>query len=649
MMTEVRVVAFETNRPTNGLAQQFRQASQVIALLVAALGIVVLCGWAFSLPALTRIQPAFQSMKANTALCFVLLGAGSWLAHTHERFRRILGVLVVVIAAATLAEYALNVDLGIDQLIFRDSQTSSLSAYPGRMAIATAICFVLLGLAVTFWEIRKLKLLLRAMVAACLALSIIEVCGYLYGVTSLYSIPSFSSVAVHTAAGFFAASLTYFLACPDEGLVSIAARHSTSGLFVRTLLPANIGVLVLIGWLSVLGRRANLYDAPFGVALQVLGSIGCLTALTFVIARSMNRLEREHSRDEEKIRDSEERMRLAHQVTRMGAFDWNIRTGVNSWSPELEVLYGLTPGSFGKTLSAFEDLVHPDDRARVRHLIELCLKNGRVEDAEWRTVWPDGSVHWLAGRSQLFTDSLGEPLRLVGIVSDITERKRSEEVAADISRKLIEAQEQERTRIARELHDDITQRLALLAVEMDRLTQKLTPSPELRQLIVHAHERIHEIAKDLQSLSHRLHSSKLEYLGLAAAANSFCRELSEKNHVSINFSHAGIPRTIPNEVSLCLFRVMQEALQNAVKHSGVKEFTVDLHRASDAIELTVTDNGRGFEEQDAFTGEGIGLISMRERLQLVHGELSIRSHRKVGTTIHARVPLEASVAQALAG
>ena len=637
-MAKVRVVASQNNPPAiGGLSHQFRQASQVIAILVATLGIVVLCGWAFGIPTLTYIQPAFQSMKVNTALSFLLLGAGLWLAHNDDqkRIRCILGLFVVAIACAALAEYALNVSLGIDQLLFRDTRTS---AYPGRMALPTAISFLFLGLAVTFLGIKKAIALRRALVTASFALSLVALCGYLYGVKSLYSITSFSTMAVHTAAGLLAASLAYFLARPDEGLVSIAANGRNSGLLVRTLLPAIIGVPILIGWLRMLGQRANLYDTPFGVALQVLGSIGCLAALTVLIARSMNRLESEHSRAEQKIRDSEERMRLAHQVARMGAFEWNIQTGVNLWSPELEALYGLAPGSSGKTLSAFENLVHPDDRARVRQLMDLCLKNRRAEDGEWRTVWPDGSVHWLAGRSQLFTDGLGEPLRLIGIVSDITERKRAEEVLSDMSRKLLEAHEQERTRIARELHDDINQRLALFAVELETLLKEHVDMGEVLHRVPEIRDQIVELSADVQALSHELHPSKLEYLGAVAGIKSWCKEFSERQKVQIAFHSAEIPRFLPREISLCLFRVLQESVHNAAKHSGANTIEVRLQADPGEIRLIIRDSGRGFDVNAAMQGHGLGLTSMQERVRLVNGNIVIQSTPMVGTTIDVRVP-----------
>jgi signal transduction histidine kinase len=150
-----------------------------------------------------------------------------------------------------------------------------------------------------------------------------------------------------------------------------------------------------------------------------------------------------------------------------------------------------------------------------------------------------------------------------------------------------------------------------------------------------------DIAVDVQSLSHGLHSSKLEYLGIAAAMRAFCHEFSVQQNGEVVFAHDEVPRTLPKEISLCLFRVLQEALQNAVKHSGLRHFDVELRYASDAIDLTVRDSGSGFDVQQAMKTRGLGLISMAERVKLVDGQLSVDSQPNRGTTIHARVPLSA--------
>jgi len=236
----------------------------------------------------------------------------------------------------------------------------------------------------------------------------------------------------------------------------------------------------------------------------------------------------------------------------------------------------------------------------------------------------------------------------IGSCIDVTDRKLAEEALANVSQRLIEAHEEERTWIGRELHDDINQRLALLAIELDQWRKESSQNAHLSDRFRHAQNRITEIATDVQALSHRLHSSKLDYLGIATAAESFCKELSEKAKVEIAFSHAEVPSTLPKEVSLCLFRVMQEAVQNAVKYSGVQIVEVDLHGTLDSIELKIVDTGRGFEEHETLSRKGLGLISMRERLQIVHGELQVQSKPGAGTTIYARVPLKTREYRALA-
>jgi PAS domain S-box-containing protein len=611
---------------------------------------------------------------------------------------------------------------------------------------------------------------------------------------------------------------------------------------------------------------------------------------------------------EEAVRASEERLRLAQQIAHVGSFEWNIRTGVNTWTPELEAMYGLQPGAFTGTQTAFENLVHPDDRAGVMNLVNRALKTGQPTEGEWRVVWADGSVHWIAGRWQVFLDASGEPSKMIGVnldvterkladearleinrtlvaqaallqareellrvfvknvpaavamldrdmrylqvsdrwctdylpgrtqilgrshyeifpdmperwkdvhrrglqgetlradedrwdgqdgphwarwevrpwknpdgtvggililaeditrrkqmqealregeeklrllldstaeaiygidlehrctfcnpaclrtlgyehvdevlgknmhdlihhtrmdgtlvpaeecrihhfltgegvhaedelfwrangtgfpveywsypqwkgqevvgavvaFTDITERKLAEAALANVSRKLIEAQEQERTRIGRELHDDIGQRLAMLAVELQQLQENSLILPDVRSRMGELQQHTSAIAADIQSLSHELHSAKLQYLGIGAAMRSFCREFGEQQKVEIDFQTYDLPSPVPPDTALCFFRVLQEALHNSAKHSGVRHFEVRLWGTSDEVHLTVRDSGAGFDREAAKMSQGLGLVSMEERLKLVNGTLSIDSQLKRGTTIHARVPI----------
>jgi signal transduction histidine kinase len=220
------------------------------------------------------------------------------------------------------------------------------------------------------------------------------------------------------------------------------------------------------------------------------------------------------------------------------------------------------------------------------------------------------------------------------------ERLLSEASVEKLAGRLIRAEEEERARIARELQDDIYQQLVMVSINLDQLRQSLPKSTaEITQKISEAREQLGAVGNDIHALSQRLHPAKLKYLGFAAAAAGFCKELSNRQKVKIDFQCAGIATELPEEIALCLYRVLQEALQNATKHSGTGHFEVSLCGESNEIQLTVRDWGIGFDPAVVMKGRGLGLTRMKERLKLVDGELSVESQHQHGTKIHARVPL----------
>ena len=273
------------------------------------------------------------------------------------------------------------------------------------------------------------------------------------------------------------------------------------------------------------------------------------------------------------------------------------------------------------------------------------LAKGNVRDLEVRVRGKDGQVRTALASAEVIEVN-GEPCAL-SVVADISERKEAEEVISSFGRKLIEAQEVERTRIARELHDDINQRLAMVAVNLKTVKQELSHSEvKVSQRIDQVCAYVSGLESDVQALSHRLHSSKLEYLGLEAAASGFCREISVQQNLKIEFHSESVPESLPNDVSLCLFRILQEALHNGIKYSGVREFQVTLKGIWNEVQLIVRDSGIGFDPNNASHFNGLGLISMKERVRLVKGQLSIDSNPQDGTTILARVPLDSRAGSA---
>jgi PAS domain S-box-containing protein len=285
--------------------------------------------------------------------------------------------------------------------------------------------------------------------------------------------------------------------------------------------------------------------------------------------------------------------------------------------------------------------VHPEDLKRCLDTYIQAFDRREQFKMEYRLRRYDGEYRWMLDIGVPRFEADYSFAGYIGSCIDISDRKLAEQVLTTVNRRLIEAQERERSRIARELHDDMGQRLALLAVALQQIRLSLPHSAaKVSSRIQELLKDVSEIATDIQALSHELHSSKLEYLGVVAAMRAFCNEFSKQQDVEVAFKSHGLSTRLPSpEISLSLYRVLQEALHNAAKHSGGRQFEVQLWARPDQIHLTVSDSGVGFDVPAVKANGGLGLTSMQERLKLINGELSIESKPKVGTTVHASAPL----------
>ena len=233
------------------------------------------------------------------------------------------------------------------------------------------------------------------------------------------------------------------------------------------------------------------------------------------------------------------------------------------------------------------------------------------------------------------------PEMLRGSIFDTTERIEFENTLRDLSRRFITVQEEERKRIGRELHDDLSQRMALVSIDLEQLSQTASNHHGgLEGSLRDIQQRAQEIAADIHRISHKLHPSKLYHLGLVPALESFCRELSRSREIQVNFTRNVSALWLHQDKSLCIFRVAQEALQNAAKHSGASEINISLIRGADAVELTVSDRGSGFDANSRKMKEGLGLTSMRERVRVVYGRMQVHSKPSDGCRIEVSVPID---------
>jgi PAS domain S-box-containing protein len=472
------------------------------------------------------------------------------------------------------------------------------------------------------------------------------------------------------------------------------------------------------------------------------------------------------------LRKSEERLRVAAEVGRMYAWEWDPATDSVLRSAECAGILGLDDATGAGVAKDYFDLVHPDDRAKLWKLATSLTPENPEYRTEYRRFRTDGKLLWLQESGHGTFDKTGKMIRLIGMTADVTERKEAEEklraseersrrlvlsspvativtigsehrnetvndkftklfgysnedvpgvaewwpvaypdeayrekirtewearVAEAVRKRseitpleakvrckdgsdryiefhfaalgdmnlvsfvdvterklaqeelekiggrLIAAQEAESARIARELHDDFSQRLTLQGIGLARLLKSLPESDEeARSKVQELLKRNQEISIDMHTLSHQLHSSKLEHVGLVSALMGLCEELSSKFKIQVEFSDRGVSSEIPKHVALCLFRITQEALGNVAKHSKAKEARVEVSGTDNEIRLRIVDAGVGFDPALHSANTGIGLVGMRERLRLVGGTLTVQSEPARGTEILAEVPFSAS-------
>jgi PAS domain S-box-containing protein len=340
------------------------------------------------------------------------------------------------------------------------------------------------------------------------------------------------------------------------------------------------------------------------------------------------------------LRESEKRFRVMADTTPSLVWMCDPQGKITYLNERRIAFTGPDPkAGYGDTWAAY---VHPDDLKDVLDTLSQALRNRQPFSREYRLRRGDGAYRWIFDVASPRLNGDGSFGGFIGSAIDTTDQKLAQRALERVSGQLIEAQEKERSRIARDLHDDICQRLALLSMELAQTSRSSGGSPEaLKKSLDDLQKHCSEIACDVQSLSHQLHSAKLDHLGIVAAIRGFCVEFSKQHQVDIEFSERNVPDDLPKDVSLSLFRVAQEALHNAVKYSGVSQFAVELSGMKDAVRLVVSDAGAGFDVGEAKKNGGLGLLSMQERIHLVHGSFLVESKPWQGTRIMAAVPLVA--------
>lgn len=352
----------------------------------------------------------------------------------------------------------------------------------------------------------------------------------------------------------------------------------------------------------------------------------------------------EHVRARAALQESEERFRLLAEVTNDAIWDWNLITDQLWWNEGFETLFGYRRDEIEKTIDSWYNRVHPAERSRVISGIHRVIDGGGTTwSDEYRFLCKDGNYAYVLDRGTVIRNTAGKGVRMVGGMRDLTERSHAEEAAQAFPAELLRAQDEERRRIARELHDSTAQELAVVAMNLGRLEEWIEGrDPWAENLLADSLAVLTKGNRDLRTLAHLLHPPMLEELGLIGALRDYVAGFSARSGIRVELEAPADFDRCSSEIETALFRVVQESLSNVHRHSGSEAAFVKLLRDRDVIELTIADRGKGLPD-GLLTGTaeearvGVGISGMRQRIVQLQGRLEITSDHR-GTAVLAVLP-----------
>jgi PAS domain S-box-containing protein len=340
---------------------------------------------------------------------------------------------------------------------------------------------------------------------------------------------------------------------------------------------------------------------------------------------------------EQALREQRTLLAEAQKLAGLGSWEWDPASGRVTWSDEMYAIYGVEPERFRPSFEGYLERIHPEDRARAAATVALALMDNRAFSMDERIVRPDGAVRQLRSHGEVVRDESGRPIKMVGACMDVTEQRKAEAALRALTRRLVQAEENERRRIARELHDRVGQNLSALNINLDILLGRLQDGA-LRRRLEDSLKLVDATLQSIENVMADLRPALLDEYGLAAALAWYGEEYSQRTGIRVGVEAGEAGRQLRPEAAVALFRIAQEALNNAAKHSSAKTVTMGLEEDGGELTLSVRDDGKGFDPAAAPRGRW-GMTTMRERAEAAGGAFSIHSSPGNGTTVRARVPL----------
>ncbi len=605
------------------------QVPSAAGCAVVTLALFALLGWILGDPIRHNLAFGIAAMKANSAVAMFFVGLA--LLRRDRPRSWMYAMVALAIGAASMAEYLMRADFGIDELLFHDTSTSVL---PGRMSPFTSLGFILTGSALALMRSNRrwMRDLSRSIAIAAGGMGLTKVFVYSFGIRRLYLTTADGKVAPGTALGFVIAAIGVEYSNFSESFVQQIHTRSDAGRMLRRLLPAAIFLPYLIILAVNAAERYVGWGTNFSLALISGSVVFALVWTLFSFAQAVDREELAQRESEHRFHlMADDAPTMIWRATPKRLCDYFNKTWLDFTGRSIQQEVG----------NGWAEGVHVEDLAACMETYRTSFNKRERFEMQYRLRRFDGEYRWLIDIGVPRFTPEGAFAGYLGSCIDITEQKLAQQALEDFGRRLIWAQEEERTWIAREIHDDFQQRLTMLAIRLDDLWQVGDLSRDnITDRLKELRAEVQEFGTDLHSLSHRLHSSTLKSAGLVPGLRSLCAEYTDRAGIEVSFEAKEMPSTIPDDVALCLFRVAQESLQNVKKHSGAAAAEVRVAGVEGTIHLSVSDRGKGFDPAVESVQSGIGIRGMKERMRLVGGRLELNARPMGGSRTDAWVPIE---------
>ncbi|PWU09222.1 MAG: hypothetical protein C5B50_27860 [Verrucomicrobia bacterium] len=662
---------------------------------VIMLAVTALLGWILGIDALKAILPGLISMKVNTAVCFILAGGSLLLQSWAEpvplarlMLARAFAALVAVVGLLIIVEWLSGTNLGLDQFLIPESTTGGSDSSPGRMPLASAMSFVLLGTALLTLDIqarRTGRWIAQDLTVAVMVITGAAFLGYFYRVDVLNQFAPYSAIALNSVIAFWLLGLGILSARHKrDGILSVFATNTPEGILARRLLPVLLFFPLLEGSLQIVEDQPRLFGFPTGEVFLTVLRIGVLGGVVVWTIEALHRAERERRKAAEALWRSNARLDGIISSAMDAVISVDEQQRVVIFNPAAEEMFGVAAtNAIGQHLGNFIPerfrsgygcpiTQFARTGTRTREMGELGAITGLRASGEEFPV--EASVSQLQiGSEKLFTVILrdvSERLRAETSVLESQRRAHSRQVELEklitalkqaerelsrsrenlrgLAARLQAVREEERTRVAREIHDVLAQELTRMKLDIAWVERRLAePSRALNERAVLEKLSAMSATTDaaiwsVQRIATELRPVVLDTLGLCAAIEWQAKDFESRTDIPCTARVPSEDIHLNGECSTALFRILQESLTNVARHAGATRVEIELRPESDTLVLTTSDNGSGISPQRSKDPHSLGLIGMQERAAALGGECHITSGPGLGTVVEARIPFTAN-------